>query len=59
MGMLKQLNYFIKVVVLTELVTDIYKPIGHWKIETNGTYAISSKGKQTFIEYALPSHVPN
>jgi len=44
--------------VLTEIVSDIYKPIGSWKIETNGTYAISDDKKQTFIEYALPSQVP-
>ncbi len=44
--------------VLTEQITDIYKPLGSWKIETNGTYAITSEGTQTFIEYALPIHVP-
>ena len=44
--------------ILTEKITDIYKPIGAWKIETNGTYAITEDGAQTFIEYALPVHVP-
>ena len=44
--------------ILTEQITDIYKPIGAWKIETNGTYAITEAGTQTFIEYALPVHVP-
>lgn len=44
--------------VLTEHITDVYKPVGAWKIETNGTYAISKEGKQTFIEYALPVHTP-
>jgi Fic family protein len=39
-------------------VNDIYKPIGKWKLEPNGAYAISKEGAQTFIEYALPSHVP-
>lgn len=37
---------------------DIYKPVGGWKIETNGTYAITEEGVQTFIEYALPIYVP-
>jgi len=45
--------------VLAESLADIYKPIGEWKIETNGSYTITSEGKQIFIEYALPSHVPN
>ena len=44
--------------VLTEHITDVYKPVGAWKIETNGSYAISKEGKQTFIEYALPVHTP-
>ncbi len=44
--------------VLTEHTADIYKPVGHWKVETNGTYAITNEGIQTFIEYALPQHVP-
>lgn len=44
--------------VQTEIVTDIYKPIGVWKLEPNGTYAVTAEGKQVFIEYALPIHVP-
>jgi Fic family protein len=44
--------------ILTENITDIYKPIGAWKVETNGTYAITEQGAQTFIEYALPVNVP-
>jgi fido (protein-threonine AMPylation protein)/DNA-binding transcriptional ArsR family regulator len=44
--------------ILTEKITDIYKPIGAWKVEANGTYAITEGGSQTFIEYALPVHVP-
>jgi Fic family protein len=43
--------------IQTENVTDIYKPVGAWKIETNGTYAITKEGSQTFIEYALPIYV--
>lgn len=44
--------------VQTEKNTDIYKPVGDWKIETNGTYTITEEGVQTFIEYALPIYVP-
>jgi Fic family protein len=44
--------------ILTEKITDIYKPIGGWKVEANGTYAITREGSQTFIEYVLPVNVP-
>lgn len=44
--------------VLTERINDIYKPVGSWKVEINGTYAISEQGKQVFIEYAHPIYVP-
>jgi len=44
--------------ILTENIPDIYKPIGAWKVEPNGTYAITEQGSQTFIEYALPVNVP-
>ncbi len=44
--------------VLTDDITDIYKPAGQWKLETNGTYAITSEGIQKFIEYTFPLHVP-
>jgi Fic family protein len=41
-----------------ENIADIYKPIGGWKIEANGTYAVTEAGAQIFIEYALPASVP-
>jgi len=44
--------------VQTGIVTDIYKPIGGWKLEPNGTYAVDADGRQTFIDYAAPSDVP-
>jgi len=44
--------------IQVERVTDIYKPIGAWKVEANGTYAVTEDGSQAFIEYALPIHVP-
>ena len=45
--------------ILTEHISDVYKPIGAWKIEANGTYAINKEDKQIFIEYALPVHTPD
>lgn len=44
--------------VQTERVTDIYKPIGAWKVEPNGTHAVTEDGRQVFIEYAAPADVP-
>jgi Fic family protein len=44
--------------VQTSIVVDIYQPIGAWKCEPNGTYALTSDNKQTFIDYATPSDVP-
>ena len=44
--------------VQTDVVSDIYKPYGAWKLEPNGTYAVSDAGKQVFIEYAAPIDVP-
>lgn len=44
--------------VQSTTVTDIYKPDGAWKLEPNGTYAVTEEGRQTFIEYASPEDVP-
>ena len=44
--------------VQTEVVYDICRPIGNWKNEINGTYAIDKNGQQLFIEYAMPITVP-
>lgn len=44
--------------ILTEVVVDIYKPIGGWKEESNGTYSINADGKTVYIEYAKPNEVP-
>lgn len=44
--------------IQAEVVTDIYKPQGAWKVEPNGTYAVDDNGKQISIEYAAPSEVP-
>lgn len=42
----------------TSIVTDIDKLIGAWKLEPNGTYAVTEDGRQTFHEYAAPVDVP-
>lgn len=44
--------------IQTSTVIDIYQPIGKWKCEPNGTYALTSDNKQTFIDYAMPSDIP-
>ena len=44
--------------VQAERVADIYKPLGAWKAEPNGTYAVDENGAQVFVEYAAPEHVP-
>ena len=44
--------------VQTEHIDDIYKPMGGWKVEANGTHMIGRDNKQHFIEYALPLFVP-
>ncbi len=44
--------------VQTELVTDMLQPVGRWKQEPNGTYAVDARGAQVFIDYAAPRAVP-
>lgn len=44
--------------VQTERVADILQPVGAWKREPNGTHALTSDGRQTFIDYAPPGDVP-
>ena len=41
-----------------ERVVDILKPVGGWKVEPNGTYAVDENGAQVFVEYAAPIDVP-
>jgi len=53
----KTLIYALHKAVQTEIVNDIFKPMGAWKVEINGTNAVTSKGEQIFIEYAHPLHV--
>lgn len=43
--------------VQTQVVVDIYKPVGNWKREPNGT-TVNIGDKQTYIEYASPEDTP-
>ena len=42
--------------VQTDLVIDILKPNGAWKVEPNGTYVVEG-GRQIYLEYAAPGSV--
>ena len=44
--------------VQTEIVIDIYKPVGDWKVEINSVSVVTREGAQVLIEYALPEFVP-
>ena len=44
--------------IQTERVADIYKPVGGWKTEPNGTYIVTEDGKQIFLDYAKSNDVP-
>jgi Fic family protein len=43
--------------VQSQVVVDIYKPVGNWKREPNGT-TVKIGDKQTYIEYASPEDTP-
>lgn len=45
--------------VQTSVLMDVFRPVGAWKREPNGTYTVTEDGKQVFIEYAPPSDVPD
>ena len=45
--------------VMTQIVVDVYKPVGGWKKEPNGTYFFNeTKQQQDFYEYATPNETP-
>ena len=44
--------------VQTDVVVDIYQPVGAWKVENNGTYHIDENDKRIFINYAEPKDIP-
>ena len=53
----KALIYDLHKAVQTEIINDIFKPMGVWKVEVNGTYAVTSNNEQLYLEYANPMHV--
>ena len=53
----KALIYDLHKAVQTEIIHDIFKPMGAWKVEVNGTYTVTSNDKQLYLEYANPMHV--
>jgi Fic family protein len=44
--------------VQTSVIIDVYRPLGNWKREPNGTWFVTSDGKPAFREYASPNDVP-
>ena len=44
--------------IQTEIVLDIDKPNGTWKVQPNGTYTVAQNDQPMYLEYALPQHVP-
>jgi transcriptional regulator with XRE-family HTH domain/fido (protein-threonine AMPylation protein) len=44
--------------IQTEMVFDIYAPIGKWKVESNGTRTLRSDGSPFWHSYSEPIHIP-
>ncbi|MFH0730209.1 MAG: Fic family protein [Pseudomonadota bacterium] len=44
--------------VQTASILEVYKPVGNWKKEPNGTYIVDGE-KQLFYEFATPADVPS
>ena len=47
--------FFLHKIVQRESIVDIYKPVGKWKNENNGTYILDDEGKSAWHEY--PSYI--
>lgn len=43
--------------VQTEVVVDVYKPIGGWKVEPNSSVGVVD-GKQVIFDYGVPAEIP-
>jgi len=43
--------------IQTEIVYDIDKPNGHWKVIPNGTYTVNTQNEAVYLEYASPKYV--
>jgi len=57
-GFTKEDLFALHKAVQTERIMDIYKPVENWKVEPNGTTAITDDQQQIFLEYAAPNAVP-
>lgn len=44
--------------IMTGAVIDSLAPVGRWKVEPNGTNAITTGGTSQWHDYAQPKHVP-
>ena len=44
--------------VLSEVIVDIFSPIGAWKRDPNPTNAVGPDGRQAIIEFPAPERVP-
>ena len=44
--------------VQTEVIHDVYRPCGAWKVEPNSTYTIDANDQSVYLEYAHPRDVP-
>jgi hypothetical protein len=55
----EQLCFDLHKAIQTEVVHDIYKPYGKWKVQPNGTYTIGKDDKPIYLEYAKPQFVPH
>ena len=45
-------------IVMTDASIDIYKPVGAWKMENNGTYVVKDDGSRQWVEFPSPQMVP-
>ena len=50
--------FLIHKALMSDNVMDIYKPVGAWKNDINGTYHIDETGKSFWIAYPAPEQIP-
>ena len=55
----EQLFFKLHKVVQSDIILDIDKPYGAWKVRPNGTYTVTADEQQVYLEYALPADVPS
>jgi Fic family protein len=44
--------------VQAEVIHDVYRPCGAWKVEPNSTYTIDANDQSVYLEYSHPRDVP-